>query len=232
MKIVIISDIHGNQAALEALPERDYDALWCLGDLVDYGPRPHEVVQWIKERTAVCVRGNHDNAAGFAVDPQCSQPYKKLAAETLRYTQQVCSDDDLAYMRSLPLDWKVAVDGTTFHLVHAMPTNPLFGYCPEESNLWRDEVKAIDVDVLLVGHTHTPFQRREGRTTILNPGSLGQPKTGRSRACYAVWDDGRISLKEYEYPLGETIRGIREMPLDPRDQEALIAVLQTGNLPA
>ena len=72
MKIVIVSDIHANLAALRALPERDYDQLWCIGDLVDYGPRPHEVVQWMRGHATVAVRGNHDHAAGFSVDPQCS----------------------------------------------------------------------------------------------------------------------------------------------------------------
>ena len=232
MKIVIISDIHGNLAALNALPEQDYDALWCIGDLVDYGPRPHEVVGRIKENATAVVRGNHDNAAGFSVDPRCSPAYKKLAAETLRYTQDVCTADDLAFLRSLPLGREITAGAARFYLVHAMPTDPLFGYCPEESELWRDQVKAIDADVLIVGHTHTPFLRIEGRTAILNPGSLGQPKTGRPMACYAVWEDGRILRKEYEYPIDETICGIREMPLGPSDQDALIKVLQTGYLPA
>ncbi len=231
MKIVVVSDIHGNIAALDALPERDYDALWCIGDLVDYGPHPHEVVQWIKHNASACVRGNHDNAAGFSADPRCSPPYKRLAAETLRYTQQVCSGDDLDYLRNLPLYREICTGSARFYLVHATPVDPLFGYCPEDSAAWRDHVRAIDADVLIVGHTHTPFLRMEGRTAILNPGSLGQPKTGRPMACYAVWQNGRILRKEYEYPVEETIRGIREMPITTPDQDALISVLQTGNLP-
>lgn len=192
MKIIVVSDIHGNIAALDALPERDYDALWCIGDLVDYGPRPREVVQWIKQNASACVRGNHDNAAGFSADPLCSHPYKRLAAETLRYTKQVCSGDDLDYLRNLPLHRQICIDSTRFYLVHATPVDPLFGYCPEDSAAWRDHVRPIEADVLIVGHTHTPFLRMEGRTAILNPGSLGQPKTGRPMACYAVWQDGRI----------------------------------------
>jgi hypothetical protein len=77
-------------------------------------------------------------------------------------------------------------------------------------------------------HTHTPFLKRAGLTTILNPGSLGQPKTGRPLACYAVWEDGRISRKEYEYPLADTIQGIHEMPISMESKAALIAVLETG----
>ncbi len=232
MKIVVVSDIHGNQAALEALPEREFDQLWCIGDLVDYGPRPHEVVQWVKQNASVAVRGNHDNAAGFSVDPQCSPPYKRLASETLSYTLEVCTKEDLEFLRSLPLYRKNRVNSTGFHLVHSSPTAPLFGYCPEQSERWLEEVAQIDADVLVVGHTHTPFVRKVGKTTIVNPGSLGQPKTGRPLACYAVWEDGRISLREYAYRLNDTIQQIRAMPISVEDQEALIAVLETGKLPA
>lgn len=64
MKIVFISGIHSYLTALEALPERDDDNLWCIGDLVDYGPKSHQVIQWMKRKTAVAVRGNHNHAVG------------------------------------------------------------------------------------------------------------------------------------------------------------------------
>jgi putative phosphoesterase len=228
MKIVILSDIHANLAALRALPEADYDQLWCIGDLVNYGPKPHEVVQWVKRHALVAVRGNHDHAAGFSTDPQCSPAFKKLAAETLRYTFSVCTSKDFSYLRSLPIQREVMVDSTRFYLVHAMPTDPVFGYCPEESERWLEQADWIEADILVVGHTHTPFLKRAGLTTILNPGSLGQPKTGRPMACYAVWEDGKILHKEYEYPLTDTIQEIREMPISSESQDALIALLETG----
>jgi putative phosphoesterase len=232
LKIVIISDIHGNLAALNALPERDFDELWCIGDLVDYGPNPHEVVEWVRQQAEHTVRGSHDHAAGFSVDPQCSAPFKKLAEDTLRYTQAVCTHEDFGFLRSLPIRQELTVNSTRFYLVHATPRDPLFGYCPEESDQWKQEVERISANVLIVGHTHTPFVRREGNTTILNPGSLGQPKTGRPLACYAVWQDGRVSLKEFEYSVADTIRGIRAMPISAEEQDALIDLLQTGALPA
>jgi predicted phosphodiesterase len=117
-----------------------------------------------------------------------------------------------------------------FYLVHAAPTDPLFGYRPQDSELWEKEIQSINADVLFVGHTHTPFIRQVGGCTIVNPGSLGQPKTGRPLACYATWEDGEISLKEYNYPLKRTIRQLRQMPLSKQDIEQLIAVLKTGGL--
>jgi putative phosphoesterase len=230
MKIVIISDIHANLAALEALPEDTYDQLWCLGDLVDYGPRPHEVVQWVKNNATVAVRGNHDHAVGFDVDPQCSLPYKHLASVTMRYTRKVCAQDDFAFLRQLPVQREIAAAGVKFYLVHAAPTDPLFGYRPEDSEQWEREVEWIDADVLIVGHTHTPFVRKLGRCVVVNPGSLGQPKTGRPLACYAVWENGQISLKEFGYPIQKTSGQIRQMALAKSDSEELIAILETGGL--
>lgn len=232
MKIVIISDLHANLAAIKALPERKYDQLWCIGDLVDYGPRPHESIEWVRQRADAVVRGNHDHAVGFDVDPKCSPPFRRLAAETRHFTQTVCDTADVTYLKNLPVQCELAVGGQRFYLVHAVPTEPLFGYCNEVSERWRNEIEWIDADYLIVGHTHTPFVREVGKTTIINPGSLGQPKTGRPDACYAVWEDGRVSLKEYRYPVHETISQIRHMPLTTEDQQDLIAVLETGSLPA
>jgi protein phosphatase len=154
-----------------------------------------------------------------------------LAADTRRFTQQTCTDEDIAYLRNIPIQQSVQVDSTSFYLVHAVPTDPLFGYCPEHSDQWEKEVTWAHTDILVVGHTHTPFIRTIGNTTIVNPGSLGQPKTGRPLACYAVWEDGELSLKEYRYPLADTIRDIRQMPIPQGTRDGLIAVLETGGLP-
>ena len=231
MKIAIISDVHANLAALTAFPEDGYDHLWCLGDLVDYGPRPREVIAWIKQKSTLTVRGNHDHAVGFDVDPQCSLPFKKMAAETREFTQHVCTPDEMDYLRNLPIQREIAIGGTRFYLVHAMPTNPLYGYCPKDSGLWGKELEWVRADVLVVGHTHTPFISRIGNKTIVNPGSLGQPKTGRPLVCYAIWQDGQISLREYQYPLADTIDEIRNMPVSQDVQDGLIGVLKTGAPP-
>jgi len=223
MKIVIISDIHANLAALEALPERGCDGLWCLGDLVDYGPKPREVIRWIMRHASIIVRGNHDH-----VDPQCSPAYKHLASVTMDYTRSICNSDDIEFLKWLPVQRQIHAGGAMFDLVHAAPTDPLFGYRAKDSQLWDKEIECIDSDFLLVGHTHTPFIRKIGSCTIVNPGSLGQPKTGRPLACYALWEDGTVTLKEYMYPVHETSRQIGELPLAEEDAGELVAILETG----
>lgn len=232
LKIVILADVHANLAALQALPEHEFDELWMIGDLVGFGPNPREVIQWAQENATAVVRGNHDHAAGFSVDPQCPAPYKALAEEILEYTQKICTEEEMDYLRSLPVYREITTGLTKFYLVHAVPTNPLFGYCADTPECWREQVDCIDADVLIVGHTHIPFLRREGKTTILNPGSLGQPGTGRPFACYAVWENGRILRKEYEYPIEDTVHAIRKMPISAEQQNSLIVALQRGKMPA
>ena len=102
MKVAIISDIHGNLEALSALIE-PYDELWVLGDLVDYGPDPGAVVDFVRSHAAVVVRGNHDDAVGWNRDPRCSAPYREMAKETMDFTLSVLSAGQRSYLANLPL---------------------------------------------------------------------------------------------------------------------------------
>ena len=96
MKIVIISDIHSNLAAVEALPERDYDLLWCIGDLVDYGPKPHEVIRWIEDRATVTDPWKSRPCSRVQCRTRVfGAPFQRLAAETLLlHTECLCALED------------------------------------------------------------------------------------------------------------------------------------------
>ncbi|MGA3211148.1 MAG: metallophosphoesterase family protein [Terriglobales bacterium] len=227
MKIVIISDLHGNYEALRALPEA-YDELWVLGDLVNYGPQPCEVVDAIRAEATLVVRGNHDNAIGFDQDPKCGIRFREMAQTTGKFTASVISREQKDFLSSLPLK-VTAMRGTTrFYLTHAMPSDPLYGYSPHDSNDWVTEVEGVPADVVLVGHTHHPFIRTIGKQTLVNPGSLGQPKNGSSNACYAVWQDTRIELKQYAYPVEKTVSRIQALPLPDAVRQDLVKVLRAG----
>ena len=228
MKIAIISDIHANLAALEAFPEKNCDHILCLGDLVDYGPNPKEVIRWIREHNIVCVRGNHDQAAGYRTASHCAAPFMRLAAATLRYTMDVLSSAESQYLQRLPVHTEVTIAKTRFYLVHATPTDPLYGYCAASSQRWVEELEWVDADVVLTGHTHIPVVRQIGTGKLVNPGSLGQPKTGDPDACYAVWEDGTVTLKTYSYPVESTVSAILAMPVSLSIQEDLIYLLRTG----
>ncbi len=229
MKIAIISDLHGNYEALRSLPER-FDELWVLGDLVNYGPEPGAVVDFVKTHSTVVVRGNHDHSIGYGVDPRCSAPYQEMADITRRYTASVLSKEQKEFLRQLPLKLELKRQDTSFYLCHAKPSDPLYGYCPEQSEDWIYELDHIEGDVLLVGHTHTPFIRRIGNRVMVNPGSLGQPKTGNPDACYAVWEDGAFQLKSFPYAVTETAAKLKALAFPQEVEEDLITVLQTGSL--
>ncbi len=230
MKIVIISDIHGNFDALTALSE-PYDELWVLGDLVNYGPEPSAVIDFVRSRASVAVRGNHDHSAGYGEDPRCSPRFREMAAATGRFTESALTFGEKHFLRGLPLTLEVQREKTRFYLCHAIPSDPLFGYCEANSLRWTQEIQDISADVILVGHTHVPVIRSEGSKLIVNPGSLGQPKTGKPDACYAVWEDGKVELKSYAYPIWKTVSQIRTMPIPVHVQEELATILYTGDVP-
>jgi len=103
MKIAIISDLHGNYEALRSLPI-GYDELWVLGDLVNYGPEPAAVVDFVRTNSTVVVRGNHDNSIGFDVDPRCTVRYQKMAVGQLK-TGSACRGERIAkYNRLLEIE--------------------------------------------------------------------------------------------------------------------------------
>jgi protein phosphatase len=228
MRIAIISDIHGNLESLSALTE-PYDELWVLGDLVNYGPDPGAVIDFVRSRAAVVVRGNHDHAVGFNEDPRCSPPYRQMAKETMQFTRSVLSRDQIEYLENLPLVAERTIDNTKFVLCHAAPSDPLYKYVPANSPLWEQEMELVSADILLVGHTHTPFVQTAGMSLVVNPGSLGQPKTGIAKACYAVWENG-IILQASNYALGRTLSKIDKMPVSIHVKEDLKAVLCSGGL--
>ncbi len=227
MKIVVISDLHSNFDALSALPELG-DELWVLGDLVNYGPMPAEVVRFVRSHSEIVIRGNHDHAVGFDVDPRCTPRYAAMADATMQYSKVNLDSDATAFLRTLPLTRVLERDDRKFFLCHAIPSNPLYGYCPEDSDRWQAELELVDADFLLVGHTHTPFIRKIEDKTIVNPGSLGQPKTGKADACYAVLENGQFELKQFVYPVERALQRIEQLPVPAEIKRDLATVLRTG----
>lgn len=235
MKIVIISDVHGNLEALSSLPE-EFDELWVLGDLVNYGPDPIGVMEFVQARAGAVVRGNHDHAIGFNEDPRCSKPFREMADAMKEYTRSVLSHAHKEFLRELPLRTDREVDGVRVALCHAIPSDPLFAYCLPDSDRWEAELGQAHADVLLVGHTHIPFLREFGQRVVVNPGSLGQPKGGSPAARYAVWETARgrdgIELRSFDYPFERTIAKIDALPIRQEIRNTLAAVLRDGGLTA
>jgi protein phosphatase len=231
MKLLIVSDIHANLEALQTVLAESHDELWVLGDLVNYGPNPSEVVDLVRRNASVVVQGNHDYAVGTGCDPQCSSAFREMARAMQNYTEPLLNADQRALLRSLPRTAARTVDGYRFFLCHATPTEPLFQYCPAEPARWASEIAGVQADIVLTGHTHLPFMMSLGERQIVNPGSVGQPKHGAPLACYALWEDGSLSLQSRHYPVEDTIRKVYSLPVPMEIRSQLAAVLRSGFLP-
>jgi putative phosphoesterase len=231
VRICIISDIHANAEALSALPD-DYDELWVLGDLVNYGPDPAAVVDFVRSKAAVVIRGNHDHSVGFDADCGCSPRFRAMAEATRNYAASVLTQTNKQYLHDLPLSARRQADGIEFFFCHATPSDLLYEYRKPDSPLWeKPESASAGAAVILAGHTHLQFSRTADGRTIVNPGSLGQSKMGDPRARYAICENGRFALKAVEYPFQRTIEKVMAMPIDSGLKNDLVHVLATGRVP-
>lgn len=227
MRILILSDIHANLAALESIVE-PYDELWVLGDLVNYGPQPSEVIDFVRQHASVVISGNHDFAIGTGTDPRCSPAFREMARTMQQYTESILTAPERDYLRSLPKSARREVDGKRFFLCHATPSD-LFRYAPAETAFWTPAAAAVDADILLVGHTHLPYILDVGSQRIVNPGSIGQPKHGRPEACYAIWNDGEITLRSHPYDVEATVAKLLALPIEQAIATQLADVLKCGH---
>jgi predicted phosphodiesterase len=209
MRVLVLSDIHGNIDALEAVlaAEPTVDRVLCLGDTVDYGPAPDATLRWVRKNAQDVIRGNHDNAMGLGEDCRSAGQFHRLSVETRRRTTPFLTEDERAYLGGLPLRQRVDLDGKRMELVHATPGDPLFRYLPPSSeDEWRREAIGVDADLLLVGHTHLPAIVDLGGVYLLNPGSVGLPRSGDPRASYAVIVDGVPELRKAPYDSNKAVR--------------------------
>jgi predicted phosphodiesterase len=239
VRVAIVSDIHGNLHALEAVLEaidRDApDAIWCLGDLVGYGPRPNRCCAVVAERADFCLIGNHDLAVLGRLDLDEFQPD---AAVSARWTSAALEEEPRAHLESLEPSGEREGVG----LFHASPRDPVWEYVltPEVA---AASMAAASQELVLVGHSHVALHYRvsdgmlllagdgthlglTGDRWLLNPGSVGQPRDTDPRAAWMLLnlDSRRASFHRVEYDVAKTQQEIRDRGLP----EALAARLEYG----
>ncbi len=227
MRVLVVSDIHANWEALRSIPD-GFDRVLCLGDLVDYGPDPVPCLQWIHDRDAFCVRGNHDEAVAHAISCRCAESMREASERTREIMRDEVDSKELALLGSRPLRAHVELGDVRFELVHATPSDPLYTYLrPSQPARWAEEVAQIDADVILVGHTHLPMILRFGNKIVVNPGSVGQPRDGDARAAFAIIEDGEPRLERREYDVESSVKGLARRGL-PQPVFAQLAGLLRG----
>ncbi len=194
--ITIFGDIHGNQAALEAvfadMDERGLENHYCLGDLVGYGTFPNEVVEMVRSRGIPTLTGNYDHGVGVSSD-DCGCAYKtdadrKRGELSIGWTNVHTTEDNKAYLRSLEKHIPLQVGDLKVLLVHGSPRKVNeYMYEDRPDDYFERIMDGVDADVLVCGHTHLPYHKvlPSGRQ-IVNTGSVGKPKDNNRDACYVV----------------------------------------------
>lgn len=231
MKILILSDIHGNLAALEAIHEKA-DMVFCLGDIVNYGPYPKVCIERVKELTDKVVQGNHDNAIGKDMDCGCSVKYKELSDAGKIFAKAALNESEKGFLGNLPLTIKTELGGKKFLFSHGSPSGNIYKYLrPAVSDTeLENELKDVDADFVFIGHTHLPMVRKINGITVVNPGSVGQPRDGIPMASYAVWTDGLVEIKRAHYDIEATVRGLKATNIPSQQVAMLIKILRDGGM--
>lgn len=233
MRALIVSDVHGNHAALAAiLAAEPHDIAICLGDLVGYGPEPGACVRWARAHARLAVQGNHDRALADGIAPGCGERFAWLADAAAPFGRTQVKGLAMDYLRARPRWALLELDGVRCMCVHATPADPLYRYVGPDADGWAREMRGVSADVVLVGHTHLQFELTIGGKRIVNPGSAGQPKDGDPRAAFAVLEDGEVRLGRVAYPVEETAGALERSTIDPWAAAGLAELLRTGRVPA
>jgi diadenosine tetraphosphatase ApaH/serine/threonine PP2A family protein phosphatase len=230
VKIAVLSDVHSNLHALQAvLAEVDageFDELWCLGDVVGYGPRPNECAALLRERATVCLAGNHDLVVLGKIPMSAFADDAGIAA---LWTQRALDDDARTFLETLePLATRTGAE-----LFHGSPRDPVWDYVLSEDAA-RFTFAATSEPLVLVGHSHVALElssdglglhggkadagmrlELSGARRLLNPGSVGQPRDGDGRAAWLEIDKetGWATFRRTAYPVELTQGEMREQGL-------------------
>ncbi len=223
MRYAIVADIHSNLAAFKSVladieMRGGADEIWCLGDVVGYGPDPHQCLELLRQYRRLCVAGNHDWAAIGKVNTSFFNPE---AASACHWTSGQLTAGDVSYLDSLPL--KVEREG--FTLVHGSPRDPIWEYVAL-AGIAQQNFSHFTTQYCLVGHSHVPavfgynmygaciagsfpgdgVLKLADSRYIINPGGVGQPRDGDPRASYAIYDSEERAVAHYRvsYDIGET----------------------------
>lgn len=230
MKTLVLSDIHSNIQALEAIwvQERDSDMVCCTGDLVDYGPFPCEVLAWIRNHAANCTFGNHDLwVVKNYRDGNFIENVERGDRTWAVHNASKLAEGDVQYLESLPEAITFQLDGSWYGMTHMYMAYEEIVSLDAFSSFLDTQFKDLPgkgLERLILGHTHRQAVRYlSDRIFWLNPGSVSyrRPDDPDQTAHYATIIDGKISLKRLAYNLGPLRRYIRGISLNKTEMNAV-----------
>jgi putative phosphoesterase len=203
MRVGLISDVHSNLEALQAVLKNmpRVDLLLCAGDLVGFCAKPAKALKLLSKRRFLTVCGDHDHATASGD----FRSLRKPASEIAEWTKEKLNARWLVMLGSLPLRLELKLEGYKVCVVHGSWQDPLKGRM--RAGVLQElaaSVKGLDADILITGHTHVPFQQFVLGKLLINPGSVGQPRDRDPRASYAILeleDEPRVSFRRVEYDI-------------------------------
>jgi putative phosphoesterase len=201
VKIALISDVHANIIALEAVLEdmkdRGIERILSAGDVVGYYPYPNETIAAFRRHDITSIQGNHDRAV-LSVDTSGMNP---AAVSAVDWTARHLSDDSFSYLRSLPPRTLLRIDGLSIAVYHGAPFDD--DYYLYEGEAQEGLLAMAGCELLVLGHTHEPFIKRFRSGTIMNPGSVGQPRDGDPESSYSILDTdtGKVMNRRVGYDI-------------------------------
>ena len=220
MRIGILSDIHANIHALNAVlkdcEEQKVDRFWLLGDYVDYGGNPVEVVSQLSGmEVEYMVAGNHDACLYTSTVRSSTTPHGKQAFEN---TRKIVMEQEASFrlLESVVDQPMLYLPDRKTLLVHGTPSDPYWGkFLPgEHADALFDEMEGMDASRMFMGHSHVSFMLARGGRTIINPGSVGQPRDGYPEASYGIVEGDCVTFRRVKYDIDGAAAAIKkaEMP--------------------
>ena len=236
MRVAVISDIHSNiyalQAVLEDIETRQVDKIFCAGDLVGYTPFPNKVIELIREEEITTVQGNYDEAVGNE-KVVCGCDYdteveQKIGSASMNFTIVETTDQNKQFLRELPSEFTFDLGELSVLLVHGSPRR-LNEYLYAGSEQLKEVAAEVEEDILICGHTHLPYHRVVAGCHVVNVGSVGKPKHGNSNGVYTIIeaeaDQVQAEFIEVPYPVEKVTAKIKATEL----ADEMIEILETGD---
>jgi putative phosphoesterase len=227
MKIAVFGDIHGNIDALKvaysAASDMKPNKIYHLGDLGGYAPYVNEVVDFLISHAIEGVQGNYDEAVANDRDHcgcKADEPLQEeMAHRSFAWTKEHVSPESKAYMKNLPAEITFTTEGKKIWLFHATPKkNNLYWFEDRPEKFFQEMAQKGDADIMIYGHIHKPYWKNIGGKVFINAGSVGKPKDGDPRACFAIINITPDAVKT-------------EFPRIPYDVEKVAAAISTSGLP-
>lgn len=218
MKVALLSDIHGNAIALEkVLKEVDQEGiqkLFIMGDFVGYYYSHQKVFELLDRFQWEGIQGNHDALLADFVsgNTDVTEPYRSGIGSSLDVALQDLTKEQIDMLVSLPKTKELVLEKQNILLCHGAPWDQNQYMYPDSEKELFDRLFALDYDFIMLGHTHYPMVKKQGEVTVVNPGSVGQPRDEGSNASWAIVDlqTGEIELRRTRFSPDELLQQIKE----------------------